>query len=192
MADKIAAFPMKEYQSLWVKKFSMSRTMAVIIGVTGSIGSGKSTVVRMFGELGAETASADDVARQVLSKGHPAVQDVIEEFGADIVDPKGEIDRKKLGEKIFSDENARAALNRITHPRIINQMEEIMADFRRRRGNEQNAVMAVEIPLLFECGLEGVVDAIVVASAEQETLLSRLMSRDGLSRDAALSRVTAQ
>ena len=166
--------------------------MAVIIGVTGSIGSGKSTVVRMFAELGAETASADEVARQVLSKGQPAVREVIQEFGNDIIDSSGEIDRKKLGGKIFSDENARASLNRITHPRIITRMEEIMDDFRKRRSREQKAVMAVEIPLLFECGLENVVDVIVVAAAEQETVLSRLMSRDSVSRDAALSRIAAQ
>jgi len=166
--------------------------MAVVIGVTGSIGSGKSSVLEMFAELGAETASADAIAREVLGPGQPAANEVVAEFGPEIARAGGEIDRKKLADKIFRDPSARERLNRITHPRIIARIEEIVRDFRARRGAEPDAVLAVEIPLLFECGLREMVDKVVVAAAEQETLISRLMSRDGLSREAAEERLSAQ
>jgi dephospho-CoA kinase len=166
--------------------------MAVVIGVTGSIGSGKSTVVRIFGELGAETASADEIARDVLAAGQPAAREVVEVFGREIVGPGGDIDRRKLADRIFADQEARHELDNITHPRIIARLDEIIKDFRKRRRAQQDAVLAVEIPLLFECGLEDTVDTVLVTAAEQETLLNRLMSRSKLSREAALSRLSAQ
>lgn len=166
--------------------------MAAVIGVTGGIGSGKSTVVGMFGDLGAETASADKIARDVLSPGQPAVWEAVKLFGKEIVGPGGEIDRRKLSERIFADAEARRNLDNITHPRIIARLDEIIKDFRTRRGACKDAVLAVEIPLLFECGLENAVDIVVVTAAEQETLLNRLMSRSKLSREAALLRLSAQ
>jgi len=163
-----------------------------VIGVTGGIAAGKSTALEMFAELGAETASADRIAREILAPGQPAADEVIREFGQEFVLPGGEIDRRKLADRIFADAEARDRLNRITHPRIIARIEEIITDFRRRRGQEKGAVLAVEIPLLFECGLTDMVDRIVVVAAEQEITISRLMNRDGLSRKEALARLAAQ
>lgn len=166
--------------------------MAVVIGITGGIATGKTTVLQMFSELGVETASADQIAREVLSRGEPAILEAIREFGSDIVGPDGEIDRKKLGDRIFTNPELREKLNRIMHPRIIARIEQIVSEFRGKWGEETDAVMAIEIPLLFECGLENMVDKVVVVAAEQDTVLNRLMSRDRLSMEAAKERVLAQ
>lgn len=165
--------------------------MPKVIGITGGIASGKSTVLRLFGELGARVLSADDLARDVLAKGGPAHREAIERFGEGIVGLDGEIDRPTLGGIVFSDPTARADLNAITHPHIISAMQRGIDDFR-STPQEPGAVLAVEIPLLIECGLEGMVDEVVVVAAEPETQQSRLTSRSGLSAEQARQRIAAQ
>lgn len=165
--------------------------MPKVIGVTGGIATGKSTVTRMFAELGAETISADEFARLVLAKDGPAYRQTIEHFGEGITTPDGEIDRAALGAIVFSDPQALAALNDITHPHIISAMQDRIDRFR-QHPPAPDAVMAAEIPLLIECELEGVVDEVVVVAAEPETQQCRLTSRSGLTAEEARRRIAAQ
>lgn len=165
--------------------------MAYVLGITGGIASGKSTVLKLFEALGAETLSADDLAREVLTKGGRGYDEVVACFGSGILDKGGEIDRRRLGEMVFADPKAREKLNSITHPLIIERLRQAVDEFRRRYPG-RGSVLAVEIPLLFECGLEGLVDEVVVVAAEQATQLNRLTSVGGLSREQAEARIRSQ
>lgn len=165
--------------------------MALVLGITGGVGTGKSTVLKMLGALGAETLSADEVAREVVVKGRPAHGEIVEKFGGGVVAPDGEIDRAALAAIVFEDEQARRDLEQITHPRILDAMRERIEQFRRSR-IEQGAVMAVEIPLLYECGLEGMVDQVLLVAAEQGTQMNRLRSRSGMSDEQVIGRIRAQ
>ncbi|MCL5105403.1 MAG: dephospho-CoA kinase [Armatimonadetes bacterium] len=163
----------------------------MILGITGGIGTGKSTVLKMFAELGARTLSADNVARRVVEKGSPAYSEIIERFGESVLTPEGDIDRAALGRIVFSDADARRDLEEITHPRIIGSVAEEIDRFRAEPGPEKR-VFAVEIPLLIECGLEDMVDEVLLVAAEQQTQVDRLTSRAQMSRDEALRRIRSQ
>lgn len=165
--------------------------MAFVLGITGGIGTGKSSVLKMFAELGAETLSVDDIAREVLAKGGSAYSDAIEHFSRNILKPDGEIDRQALAEIIFQDPDARKALDNITHPRIILETQNRIDHFR-SSPPEPSAVLAVEIPLLIECGLEGIVDEVLVVAAEQETQVNRLKNRRDLKDEEAVRRINSQ
>lgn len=165
--------------------------MAFVLGITGGIGTGKSTVLKMFAGLGAETLSADDIAREVLAKDSPAYYDTVEHFGKSILTPDTEIDRRALAEIIFHDPDARKTLESITHPRIITETQNRINRFR-LNPPVPNAVLAVEIPLLIECGLDDIVDEVLVVAAEQVTQLNRLISRSGLTDEEAVRRINAQ
>lgn len=163
----------------------------LVIGVTGGIATGKSTVLRMLEERGAQTLSADDIARDILSPGKPAYQEVVSTFGQDIVTDSGEINRARLAEIIFADAGARERLNRITHPRIIEELQVAIDQFRNNPRSEKT-VLAVEIPLLFECGLQGLVDYILLVAAEQGVQVHRLTTRTGITADEAVRRLQSQ
>ena len=165
--------------------------MACVLGITGGVGTGKSTVLGIFEELGAHTLSADQIARDVLSKNSPAYREVVRRFGSGVVQADGDIDRSALAGLVFQDSGAREDLNRITHPRIIERIQERVDQFR-SDPDSSKAVLALEIPLLFECGLESTVDHILVVAAEQETQVRRLTTRSGISRRDALARIGAQ
>jgi len=164
--------------------------MAFVLGITGGIATGKSTALRMFGELGAQTLSADEIARRVLAPGGPAHAPTIEAFGAGILDSNGDIDRRRLGSIVFADPAAREKLNSITHPPIIELTLRAIEDF--RRNASPGAVLAVEIPLLFECDMAGSVDEVLVISSEQRTQAHRLTTRSGLTPDEVEMRLRAQ
>ena len=145
----------------------------------------------MFGELGASTLSADDLAREALAKGTEEYAETVERFGKAILKRDGEIDRSALGAIVFSDDAARQALNNITHPRIIAAMQRRIDSFRSDPPSP-DAVLAVEIPLLVECGLEPIVDEVLVVAAEHETQVSRLTSRSRITDEEAKGRLAAQ
>lgn len=165
--------------------------MPKVLGITGGIATGKSTVLRMLGELGAETLSADDLAREVLAKGSEGYRETVERFGDAILTPDGEIDRSALAAIVFGDESARQVLNSITHPRIIAAIQRRIDEFRTDPPSP-DAVLAVEIPLLIECGLEEIVDEVVVVAAEPATQVSRLTTRSRMSAEEARRRLAAQ
>jgi len=165
--------------------------MAFVLGITGGIATGKSTVMRLFAELGARVLSADDIAREVLAKDMPAYRDVIEYFGSGVVLPDGEIDRAALARIIFNEPDARKILDDVTHPRIISRMQEHIKQFK-ECPQCSNAILVVEIPLLFECGLEDMVDEVLLVAAEQGTQIDRLTMRNEISSEEALRRIHAQ
>jgi len=165
--------------------------VALVLGITGGIATGKSTVLGMLARLGALTLSADEIAREVLAKGGPAYRQVVERFGPAVVDPEAQIARSVLATVIFDDHKAREDLNRITHPHIIRSMKAHIDRFRASPPCPE-AVLAVEIPLLIECGLEEMVDQVLLVAAEQDVQVGRLTNRSGVSREEALRRIASQ
>jgi dephospho-CoA kinase len=161
----------------------------MIIGLTGNIASGKTEVAKIFEELGAKIIDADEIAREVVEPGEAAWQEIVEEFGSDILNSDGSINRKKLGGIIFNDHRKREQLNRITHPRIMTKIKETIDNYKK-----QNAkLVIVEAALIVEKGgLLSLIDGLIVVSTDEETQIKRIMTRDGLQRDEALSRIESQ
>lgn len=156
------------------------------IGLTGSIGAGKSTVAKLLREKGIPVLDADAVAREV-SGWTEVLNAVRETFGNEFVLERG-LNRKKLAELVFAKSDARAQLNAIIHPRIREEMNRLQLEL------EKTGVAAVvqDIPLLFESKLESLFDAVILVDAPLETRLARVMARDGISREAFLARDAAQ
>lgn len=159
----------------------------MIIGLTGGIASGKSTVSNYLAELGAIIIDADKIAHEIMEKGKPAYWQVIEAFGRGILAENGEIDRSRLGKIVFNDPEQKKTLEEITHPQVIREMREKIEEYR-----AENKVIVLDIPLLFEAGLEFMVDEIWVVYVDRETQLQWLMARDGLSYQEANKRIQAQ
>jgi dephospho-CoA kinase len=164
------------------------RKPALILGITGSIASGKSFVAEAFADRGAALLSADQLAREVVMPGRAVLPQLVERFGKDILSGDGKLDRERLAQIIFVDEQARADLNRITHPAIgrlaVERLHLLAAS--------GAPLVVYEAPLLFEAGAEDRVDRVLVVSIEPEVQLQRLMQRDGLSEDVARQRVATQ
>lgn len=160
----------------------------MVLGITGGIASGKSSVTEMFRRRGALVVSADALAREVVRPGSPVLRQLVARFGAGILGADGSLDRAALGARIFSDEASRRALNEITHPAIARLARERLTQSR-----QSGAPLVIyEAPLLFEAGAEGRVDKVLVVKIRPETQLARLMVRDGLSEPDARRRIAAQ
>jgi dephospho-CoA kinase len=157
------------------------------IGLTGGIGSGKSMVALMFAQLGAAVIDADQLAREVVEPGEPALQEIAATFGRDVLLPDGRLNRGKLADIIFADAAARARLNAITHPRIRERMDAAVEARRSGPG-----VLIVDIPLLYENDRASTVEKVIVVWVDTETQLRRLNERDGLTVEAARQRIAAQ
>jgi len=160
-----------------------------VIGLTGNIASGKSTVARMFSNLGARIIDADRIAREVVEPGKPAWNDIVKEFGDEVLSPDGTVNRKKLGETVFNDEQKRKLLNEITHPRIISRIRELVDTYRK----EGVSVVIIEAALIVEKGgLRDLIQGLIVVTTDEETQIKRLTERSGLTTDEALSRIKSQ
>jgi dephospho-CoA kinase len=159
-----------------------------IIGLTGGIASGKSSVARIMEALGGIIVDADQLAREAVWPGEPAYLSIVAEFGEGIVNPDRTINRQALGKIVFADPTARRRLERITHPAIALLAEQRLEALR-KAGTQVVFYMA---PLLIEAGVTSRVDEIWVVYADRETQVARLMLRDGISRDDALQRLDAQ
>lgn len=161
----------------------------IIIGLTGGIASGKSTVARMLEEKGALLLDADFIAREVVLPGKPAWREIRDWLGPSITGPGGAIDRARLGKLIFSDPAARQRLNGIVHPRVMETFITRTEEIRRRH---PDAVVVYDVPLLIEAKMDRMVDLVVLVYAAEEIQLARLQSRDKLTAAEALSRLRAQ
>ena len=161
----------------------------LILGITGNIASGKSTIARALVERGATLLDADQLARAVVAPGSSVLQQLAERFGREILLENGELDRARLGKIIFASSSARIELNEIMHPAIaslaIERLQQLKTD-------PQVCLVVYEAPLLFEAGAEGRVDKVLVVSVAAEIQLQRLMSRDWLDEGAARQRIAAQ
>ncbi len=159
-----------------------------VIGLTGGIGSGKSTVADMLEEKGAVVLSADQLGHEVYVPGRPAWQEVVDAFGRDIVAADGSIDRKKLGAIVFSDPQGRERLNAITHPRMKEMMQQRLAEL----AAEGTAVAVLEAALLLDAGWDDLTDEVWVTAAPAALAAQRTAERTGLTREEVLARIRAQ
>jgi dephospho-CoA kinase len=161
----------------------------IVVGLTGGIATGKSTVAAIFEEAGARWIDADLIAREAVRKDTPAYRDILAHFGPKVLQPDGEIDRKRLGAIIFKNPTEQRALERIVHPEVRKEINRGIAEIRQQT---PSALVIVDIPLLFEAGMRQGLDAVIVVYAPEHLQLERLMARDGLTRPEALARIRAQ
>jgi dephospho-CoA kinase len=158
-----------------------------LVGLTGGVGSGKSTVAEMLRELGATVVDADEAAHAVYEPGSPGFDAVVREFGDEYV-AGGRIDRARLGELVFHDDDARRRLNSIVHPLVRDWMALRTAEAA-ERGAE---VVVQDVPLLFENGLERLFSTVVLVYAPEEVQVERLVSGRGITPDRARAMIAAQ
>lgn len=164
-----------------------------VIGLTGGIASGKSTVSETLREFGARIIDADTITREIQSPGSDALREIREMFGDRVIAPDGTLIRRELGRIVFSSEKARNTLNSIIHPRVIDRTKEILRDLSESAPREGPVPIAVvDAPLLLEAGVDAVVDEVWVVALPREQQAERLMKREGYSREEAFSRIDSQ
>lgn len=157
-----------------------------VIGLTGGIATGKSTVSAILRSLGARVIDADALAHAVLAPGAPALDEVAKAFPGVVKD--GVLDRSRLAAIVFSDDDARRRLNSIVHPRVRHLMREELEE----AALEGESVVVLDVPLLIEGGLHREVDEVWVVYVDEEEQLRRLVERNGIDRETALRRIRAQ
>ncbi|MEZ4598502.1 MAG: dephospho-CoA kinase [Syntrophotaleaceae bacterium] len=160
----------------------------MVLGLTGGIASGKSTIADIFRQFGAAVVSADVLAREVVRPGSAVLAAIAEHFGRGILYETGSLNRKAMAELIFRDPGARSALNTITHPAIA-ELADRKFDELKRSGAQ---LIVYDVPLLFEAGAERQVDKVLVVNLDREQQLLRLQKRDGISLDQAEKRIASQ
>jgi dephospho-CoA kinase len=159
----------------------------LLVGLTGGIGSGKSTVARLLERRGAAVIDADQLAREAIAKGTPGFDRVVDAFGGDVVTPAGDLDRAALAARIFTDPARKAALEAIVHPEVARRFGEQLDAFRRT-----DRVVVYVTPLLVELGLAPAFDVVVVVTASPHLRVSRVASGRGLSPDDVRDRMATQ
>ena len=162
--------------------------MTKVIGLTGGIGSGKSTVSQCLAELGAVIIDADKVGHEAFKPDTQAWHDVVATFGRQVIAPGGEIDRKKLGEIVFHSPESLTRLNQIMHPRMYEMMKERIEEYRRQGVD----VVVLEAAVLLEANWTPLVDEVWVTVVSEETVLERLKQQRGLAREQTLARIRSQ
>lgn len=162
--------------------------MSLVIGLTGGIASGKSTVSAMIKELGIVVIDADLEARHAVEPGEKAYEEIVRHFGQSILEENGAIDRPKLGAIVFNDEDKRKLLNSIVHPAV----RERMAEKRKCAEAAGEPVIVMDIPLLFESKLTGLVEKIILVYVDDAMQLQRLINRNELSEEEASARIRSQ
>ena len=160
----------------------------LVIGVTGGLGTGKSTVARMFGELGAVVLDADTIAHEVIEPKRLAWREIVRTFGTDLLNDDETINRKRVAERAFRDPAARQQLEAIVHPQVLRRIKQQLHRLKRDR---HIPAVVLDVPLLLETGSESLVDALVVVTAPPEVQRQRLCER-GMSEADAAARLDAQ
>lgn len=164
----------------------------MIIGLTGGIATGKSTVTMMLRDLGAYVVDADVWARKVVEPGSPGLQEIVDAFGKRVLREDGSLDRAVLGQVIFADASARQRLNDITHPRVREGLQSETAEYLSRHAESTHVPVVWDVPLLFEGETRYLVDTTVLVYVSPNTQLKRLMARDGYPEEQARARIEAQ
>lgn len=160
----------------------------VIIGLTGGIATGKSTVSKMFEDYGIPVIDTDIIARNLLRKGTQTYDEIIKSFGNDVLLTNGDISRKHLAKIIFEDEEQRIKLNQLTHPKV---KEEVFSSLEKYRRDHVKFVL-VDVPLLFESKFNDIVDIIIVVSTTRDKQIERLIDRDKISKEYAITKIQSQ
>ncbi len=155
-----------------------------VVGLTGGIGTGKSTALKAFEAMGATTVSLDQIAKEQAKPGRPGYRAIVKVFGSCVLRADGAIDRALLGRAVFNDKRARLGLEKATHPLILKEMDELI---KRLRG-----VVVVDVPLLFEKKLQKNFDATIVIACKPAKQLKRILNRDKLNGNEARARIKAQ
>jgi dephospho-CoA kinase len=163
--------------------------VSVIVGLTGGIATGKSTVTKMLRDLGAYVVDADVWARRVVEPGSRGLKEIVESFGENVLNPDGTLNRQALGAIVFHDAQARQRLNAITHPKVREGMKQETAEYVRTHPGEP---VVWDVPLLFEGETHRLVDTTILVYVDEATQLARLMARDGLTEQDATARIRAQ
>lgn len=161
----------------------------MLVGLTGGVATGKSTVSKMFKQCGAVVIDADALAREIVQPGKPAWREIVRAFGKDMLNPDRTIDRHSLGTMVFHDKKKLHRLERIIHPRVAREQARLA---KQAGENDPNAIVIYDVPLLFEAHIEKRVDKVIVVTADRKTQLDRLRKRNGLSRAEALRRIRSQ
>lgn len=159
------------------------------VGLTGGLACGKSHAAQVFSELGASVIDADHVAHEVILPGTAAYREIVEHFGSSVLNPDDTINRKRLGDIVFSDPAALQKLNAIVHPRVFAEQERLLAECAQRN---PHGLVIFDAPLLIETGAHKRVHKLVVVFCDPALQLARLMARDHLTREEALARIRAQ
>jgi dephospho-CoA kinase len=160
----------------------------IVIGLTGGIATGKSTVTNYLAGLGTVIIDADKLARELVLPGSLALKEIKAIFGGQVIQEDGFLDRKALGKIIFSDQTQREQLDNIMIPKIIARTEELIEHYRRA----DVSVVVIDAPLLFEVGMNDIVDTVWVVYVPRDVQIHRLMARDGLTEFQAKERLAAQ
>jgi len=161
----------------------------LLVGLTGGVATGKSTVARIFKQCGAVVIDADLLAREVVEPGKPAWKEIVTTFGKSVLNSDRTLNRHALGAIVFRHPAKRLVLERIIHPRVAREQKRLT---RQAAQNNPKAVVIYDVPLLFEAGIDTRVDTTIVVTADRETQITRLKKRNGLSRADAIRRIKSQ
>ena len=159
------------------------------IGLTGSIGVGKSFVAGVLAELGCHVLDADETAREVVASGSAGLAAVVDAFGKDVLQKDGTLNRRQLGTLVFADESKRQLLNSILHPYIITRQDEQLREWERE---DPEGIAVIDAALMIESGGYKRFDKLIIVHCDPELQLGRVMSRSGISREEAQQRINAQ
>ncbi|MGH7164729.1 MAG: dephospho-CoA kinase [Nitrospiraceae bacterium] len=160
-----------------------------LVGLTGGLATGKSTVARLLRDCGATLIDADLLARQVVQPGKPAWRDIVRTFGKQVLRRDRTLDREALARIVFGNRSKLNRLNAIVHPRVSREQVRLAREIARK---DPKAVVIYDVPLLFEAGVDTRVDKVIVVTAPPKTQIARLQKRDGLTRTEAMRRIRAQ
>ena len=161
----------------------------ILVGLTGGIATGKSTVARMFRQWGAVVINADELARNVVKPGKPAWREIVNTFGNHVLNRDRTLNRHALGTIVFGNRSKLRRLERIIHPRVAREQARLTKQAARK---DPNAVVIYDVPLLFEAGIDKRVDKTIVVAADRKTQIARLKKRNRLSRADAIRRIRSQ
>ena len=161
----------------------------IIIGMTGGIGSGKSSVAEMFKDEGAYVIDFDYLARVVVEPDTPAWRDIVDYFSLEIISPDRTLNRSKLAEIVFSDAKSRKALEGFTHPRIFEKGDTLIKDIKKK---DPKAIVIIDIPLLFELSLKKKFDKVILVYVSRDVQIQRAVKRGVLAKEEVEKRLKAQ
>lgn len=161
----------------------------MVIGLTGGIASGKTTVSRLLRELGADIIDADKIAREIVEPGQNTLKKIIAEFGLDILNDNGVLNRKALGNIVFNNSNRLKILNEITHPQIKKVVNERLGFIMR---DNKDSIIIIDAAVLLESGMDKLVDEVWLVYVDYNTQLKRLMLRDNINENEAIVRIKSQ
>lgn len=161
---------------------------SIVLGITGGIGSGKSTVSGILKELGAFVIDADVISREVVMPGEKALEELTEEFGSDILDDWGQLRRKKLAELVFNDKKRLQILNHILHKYVAERIEDNVKE----QLEKKTELIVIDAPIPIKTGFLDLCHTVWTVSASEELRIKRVMERNGMSRDEAVARINSQ